>query len=227
VSAERVTVWTETFSDGRLDPRRWVVTSAGDFRARYVDVEEMQPGAAGSRLRLAADTVATRDDTVKSLGVRSVPLIQLTGEVRVGVELDWNKQRNGSYLTVSVGLSRYATVTNPFHERDWVKVEYVGVPPGQNARMVVVVCRQGQERTVYNEGWPERNRAGRPIQRQRIVLVFRDRTLQILENDERVYESQEPVLDADAAYLYLQMSTHSNYPLRTVYFDDVRVEEER
>jgi hypothetical protein len=225
-SAERVSVWSDTFDDSRLDPGRWTVTADGDFGAKVVDVEQVTPGRSG-RLRLGAETLNTRDETIKILGVRSIPAIQLAGEVRISVDLDWNKQTNGSYLSAAIVLSPHATSTNPFALPDWLKIEYVGVPPGQNARMVVAVKRQGQERTLHNEGWPNRNRAGRRVALQHLVIVVRDQGLQVFENDRLVYQSEGKVVDPRAAHLYLQMSSHSNYPRRTVYFDDVHVDEER
>jgi hypothetical protein len=217
-------IWTDTFSDPRLDPKRWTVTADGDFREWSVQVAGLPPAAGSGRLGVRADTRGTRDDIVKVLGVRSVPSIELDRDVRISVDLDWNAQSNGSYLTAAIVLSPHATSHSPFTAADWLKIEYVGVPPGRNARMVVGLKRQGHERTLDNEGWPQRGRGGRPIGVQHLAVEIRRGTVAVWENDALAYRSTEALIDFDAAYLYLQMSTHSNYPARTVYFDNVRVE---
>jgi hypothetical protein len=219
--------WTEAFSEERLDPRHWVVTTDGDFREWSVQVADVPHASGNRRLGVRADTRGTRDETVKVLGVRSIPSIALDRGVDISVDLDWNAQANGSYLSAAIVLSPDAALQNPFKAADWLKVEYIGVPPGRNARMVVGVRRAGHERTLFNEGWPERGRAGRPIALQHLAIAIQGGTVQIRENERLVYESKEKVVDFDEAHLYLQMSSHSNYPARTVYFDNVRVEESR
>ena len=218
-------VWMDTFSEPRVDPGRWQVTAAGDFRDWSVSVAEAPQARGSGRLAVRADTRGSSDETVKVLGVRSIPLIDLDREVRVSVDLDWNDQANGSYLSAAIVLSPSSTRQSPFEAPDWLKVEYVGVPPGRNARMVVGVKQGGHERTLENEGWPGRGREGRRIGVQHLVIVSRRGALQVWENERLAYESKERVIGFDSAYLYLQMSSHSNYPSRTVYFDNVQVED--
>jgi len=220
-------VWMETFSEPRIDPGRWQVTADGDFREWGVQVAELPQGLGSGRLGVRADTRGSSDQTVKVLGVRSVPLIDLDREVRISVDLDWNEQANGSYLSAAIVLSPSSTSQSPFDAPDWLKVEYVGVPPGRNARMVVGLKQGGHERTLENEGWPVRGREGRRIGVQHLVIVCRRGALQVWENERLMYESKEKVIGFGGAYLYLQMSSHSNYPARTVYFDNVRVEDLR
>ena len=215
--------WHETFDAGRLDPARWSFTAQGDFRERTVDVLDLgREGRQDFRLRLRADTLGTRDDTVKFLGVRSAHRVRLRKEARIAVELDWNDQANGSYLSAAVVLSPHVADDNPERSPDWLKVEYIGVPPGRNARLIVAVCSGGQERQLYTEGWPDTNRQGRRIAIQHVAIRTRGRILEVWENGTLAYASAGPVLSFDEAYLYLQLSSHSNYPAREVYFDDVR-----
>ena len=221
----QVATWTDTFSEPRVDPRRWHLTSDGDFREWSVQVAELPQASGSGRLALRADTRGSSDETVKFLGVRSVPSLDLDREVRISVDLDWNSQTNGSYLSAAIVLSPSATSQSPFNASDWLKVEYVGVPPGRNARMVIGLKQGGHERTLENEGWPGRGREGRRIGLQHLVIVCRRGALQVWENETLMYESKERVIGFDSAYLYLQMSSHSNYPARTVYFDNVRVED--
>jgi hypothetical protein len=223
-SADRVVVWTEDFAGSHLDTNRWQTTSEGDFREWDVSVT---PAADTFRLAISADTQGTRDDTVKFVGVRGKSPIRIERDVRVSVDLDWNKQSNGSYLSAAVVLCPYETSESPFKLSDWLKVEYVGVPPGTNARMVVGLKKRGQERTLHQEGWPETNRSGRPIGLQHLVIVFHGRSMQVWENDRLAYDAKERVADFESAFLYLQVSSHSNFRRRTILFGDIRVEEER
>lgn len=209
------------FSAGELDPERWVTTLAGDFKERIVDV--VGKNGPESRLRIRANTMGTHPKTVKFLGARTVRSFSLAGEVRITVELDWNGQKNGSYMTAGVVLCPSATTGNPLKERDWLKVEYVGVPPGRNARMVVGTSKAGRELTLYTEGWPQKNRKGRSISVQTITIVIRDGSFQVFENGELRYDSNGVRLSFDSAHVYLQMSSHSNYRAREVYFDNLRV----
>lgn len=223
-SAGQRRVWTETFADGHLDPARWQVTSAGDFRERDVRIVETPGALRRFQLALSADTRGTSDETIKVLGVRAVPRFELSSEARISFDVDWSGQANGSYLSAAAVLAPQATAGNALVQADWLKVEYIGVPPGKLARMVIAVRRQGRERTLYTEGWPERNRTGRLIGRQSLTITIRDRRAEIWENGALVYASVEPVVGFSAAHLYFQMASHSNFPRRTVHFGPVEIE---
>ena len=216
--------WSETFDEGALDPTRWIATLDGDFREHAVDVVDISPlGAHDFRLRLRADTRGTRDDTVKFLGARTVPAFPMAEGTRIAVTVDWNGQANGSYLTAAVILTPEATRGNPLRGRDWFKVEYVGVPPGQNARLIVGQRVEGRERTLYDEGWPETNRSGRRIGVQELLLVLRRSSFEVWENGARLFEARDTSLGFESAHLHLQLSSHSNYPPREILFDDFRL----
>ena len=159
---------------------------------------------------------------MKFLGVRTVERIPVRDGTRIGITLDWNDQANGSYLSASVILTPEPTSGNPLANRDWLQIEYVGIPPGRNARLAASESVGGRERTLFDEGWPESNRDGRRIGVQRLLLSFTGSALEIREN-ERVLESGPLALDFDLAHLHLQLSSHSNYPPREVFFDDVHV----
>lgn len=222
-AASELTGWSETFSQERLDLAHWQPTFEGDCRDCSVSVvNAIEQG--DFRLRLLADTLGTQDDSVKFIGVRNTRLIDLSKATRIAVELDWNHQINGSYLSVALVLSPHKTKQNPLKTSDWLKIEYVGVPPGQNARMIIGLMVKGRERTLYTEGWPDTNRIGRRIALQKITVVFLDRLLfQIWENDQLIYDSKLNKLPFGKAYLYLQLSSHSNYSARSIYFDNIRI----
>jgi len=197
-----------------LDESRWARTSEGDFEEAVVD-------GAGERLRLRAATRGTQDGTVKFLGVRSVRPFPVGIDSRIRARLDWNKQSNGSYLSGAIIVCPGKTAANPLSEEDWVKVEIVGVPPGQTARLQVVCRTKGREQYLYTEGWPEANRAGRSISLEEIEIRIDRGTVTVLEQRAVVFETKEKVVAFESAYLYLQLSTHSNYPAREIYFEGI------
>jgi hypothetical protein len=211
-------------SPALLDPARWSKCEEGDF-------EESSIGLAGSRedggerLKVRAATRGTRDDTVKFLGVRSVPAFGLIPGARISARLDWNHQANGCYLSQAIILSPQSTKGNPLLGPDWFKVEYIGVPPGENARLLIACRTQGRERFLFTEGWPDANRKGRKIDLQGIEIVVLPAGVQVLENGATVFESKEKLLPTALSHLYLQVSTHSNYPPRELFFDRIRFPE--
>ncbi len=209
--------WIDRFSAGTLDSDRWVVTAQGDFREHTADV------VPDGRLRLRADTIGTRDDTVKYLGVRSRRAFPVGDSLCVAATLDWNDQSNGSYLSVALVLAGEETTANPMDERNWVAVEYVGVPPGRHARGLVSASSERRRVTLANEGWPRRNREGREIALVRIFIRIGPHGLEVRENGERRYWSRRFEAPFARAFLHLQLSSHSNYPAREIYFDDVEV----
>ncbi len=214
----------DDFGGGKLNLSHWVVTKEGDFAEMLVDIYDVDPAKMGDyRLRLAANTVGTSDDTVKYLGVRSLRKIDLTGGAAISFDLDWNNQLNGSYLTAGIYLSPTATDAHPENQPEWAAFEYVGVPPGENARFQVAGTYNGNPRVLFTEGWPDQNRAGRKIANQHIELVIDSSKLKVKENKKEIFYSEDFNLDFSQAYLYLQMSSHSNYPPRTVYFDNILV----
>ncbi len=199
-----------------LDPTSWTVVSEGDFQERRVDLQ-------GGRLRLRCATIGTNDRTVKFLGIGSVPPVALRDGLRLSADLDWNDQANGSYLSAALVLAPEATTGNPLTQRDWLRVEYVGVPPGKNGRLVVAQRVKGRDLLPYTEGWPQTRREGRTIKVQKVELVIRNGSVEVWENGQMVHQTTEK-LSFDRAHLYLLMSSHSNYPPREVFWDNIRIE---
>ena len=214
--------WREDFASGRLDPARWQQTLDGDFRTRSTDVVASNVGA-GYRLRLVADTRGTRDDIVKHFGIGSRCAVSLRPDGLLHVIIDWGPPPNGSYLAASVILSPNAVASDPTATRDWFSVGYVGVPPGHNARLLVTASAGGVVRTLYADGWPDRNRQGRSIERAEIDIAWRGTSLQIRENGRLVHTAAAAEILFSSAHVYLQLSSHSNYPARAVHFENLRV----
>jgi len=209
-------VLQERFGGPSLDKSLWKVTRKHDFQTWKVEV-------LGGRLRLMAATVGTRPETVKWVGVGSrEPLVDLSRPVEVEFELDWNRQRNGCYLTAGLYLCPVASEA-PKEESDWLKVEYVGVPPGKKGRCELATRVRGRLHLLYTEGWPTKQRTGRPLAVQKVKLTLRDGRLELHENGKLLFDIPSLRLGFEEAYLYLQMSSHSNYPPREVFFDNVVV----
>lgn len=219
--ASAVIEFTDLFNSPTLDQAKWHLTKAHDC-SELVVATAFNPKNQTGRLRLMCRTIGTDDATVKSLGVRSTMLLDLTGQKRLSLEFDWNEQFNGSYLTGAVYLCPTSTDADPSKEKDWLKIEYVGVPPGKTVRAAVWLKTAGVERWLYDEGWPRKQRAGRHIGKVALELILADGSWEIIENGSLLYRAKdEQTLPFNAAHLYLQMTSHSNYPSREVFFDDV------
>jgi hypothetical protein len=214
----------DNFSTGQLEAAKWHIIRQGDFRESTVDVYDVDgKDGVDYRLRLRADTIGTADNTVKFHGVRAAEKIDLSKETLISFSLDWNNQRNGSYLAAGVYLCPTITDGSPKNEKDWLKFEYVGVPPGRNARAVVAIKAGRGMKQPYTEGWPKKQRTGRHIANQQVTLILAGKRLTVIENGQEIYKSELRDLSFDTAYLYLQMKSHSNYPAREVYFDNIVV----
>ena len=210
-------VFAADFSGTALRGEAWVETRQGDFREAVVDILD-------GRLRLRAGTIGTRDDTVKHLGVRTVEqVIDLSRPVEVAAEIDWNDQANGCYLRASLFLCPTLTDGTAAAEPDWLKLEYVGVPPGKNGRALLGRRSRRQLRHLFTEGWPKEQRTGRKIGRQQVVLRLDSANIEIVENGRSIFGPAPHGLAFRRAYLYLQISSHSNYPPREIFFDNVAV----
>ena len=214
--------WSEDFASGRLDPARWQRTLDGDFRMQSADVVASDAGA-GYRLRLVADTLGTRDDSIKHVGIVGRCAISLGSEATLRITIDWGPPANGSYMAAAVVLSPHAVADDPTATRDWLSVGYVGVPPGRNARLLVMASVDGVVSTLYADGWPDRNRQGRSIKRGEIDLTWQGSSLEIRENGQLVHAAAVTGALFNSVHVYLQLSSHSNYPARAVHFENLRV----
>jgi len=213
----------DDFSTGYLNPDLWQTTRKGDFNESYIDVFDIDPSnKIDNRLRLGINTIGTADATVKLLGVRSMKTVNFTDKKEISLDLDWNNQSNGCYLAASVIICPTITEGNPEEERDWLKFEYIGVPPGYHARCNIMTKTNGHVKYLYTEGWPEQ-RTGREIGNQKIRMQLDKNQLTIIENEAEIFSTPSHGLEFTSAYLYLQVSSHSNYPTREILFDNISV----
>ena len=221
-AAERL-AFSETFSAPKLDGRIWCITRKNDFQESVVDVVGKEAHA--RRLRMRAATIGTDDRSVKFHGVRTKEqVVDLAKPCTVRFRLDWNGQPNGCYLAAGLVLCPTATEANPQDEPDWLKVCYVGVPPGKNVRCLLASRTRKRLRHLYTEGWPRQQRIGRPVGVVDVELRFGpERAFSLRENGKLLYESDDHRLLWGKVHVYLQMSSHSNYPPREIFFDNVTV----
>jgi len=89
--------------------------------------------------------------------------------------------------------------------------------------MLVELRSQSRDDTVETEGRPETRREGRRIGAQEIRLRVRRRSIEVREGERLVWTSPQ-ALSFETGYLYLQMSSHSNYAARSIYFTRVRID---
>ena len=154
-------------------------------------------------------------------------MVGLKGSKVIMFDLDWNNQINGSYLTASFYLCPTKS-NNPKEESDWLKFEYVGVPPGQNVRINIRAKRDGVVYPLHTD-WGPRDEQGRPLGKplglssHRISIFLVKGSLRVVQDNEEIYSPSTHNLSFTAAYIYLQMSSGTNYPSREIYFDNVIV----
>ncbi|HEY95960.1 MAG TPA: hypothetical protein G4O15_13600 [Dehalococcoidia bacterium] len=222
-------IFKEDFEKGILDSSRWKITTDGDFADYTVDVCDVDISEKNDfRLRLQANTLET-SDPLKYLGVRSKEVLDLNTDLEISFDVDWNDQANGCYLTASLYLC--PTISeNPKNENDWLKFEYTGVPPGRNVRINIWEKINGAVIPHYTD-WGPRDEKDKPVGKylepgkHTIKLVISGSTLKIFEDDNEIYYLREYKLSFTTAYIYLQMSSGTNYPARTVYFDNISVKD--
>lgn len=215
--------WREEFDSGELDPARWQHTLDGDLEVHAAELVPAPEGT-GARLRLLADTRGTSNATVKYVGIMSRCAVVTEANTNVSLRVDWGPPANGSYLSAAIVLSPHTTAGNPLTTPDWLSVAYVGVPPGRNARLLVRMSNNGVVRTLYRDGWPDANRAGRYITRPTLQISLGPSSLELREDGRLVFSSTGRELPTIGSHLFLQLSSHSNFPARSVHFEDLRLQ---
>jgi len=217
----------DDFEYGRLDTSRWEITDDGVFRELIVDVSDVDPSdSTDYRLRLRSSTTGT-PSPVKVLGVRNRTAVDFRRGMTISCDIDWNSQKNGSYLTASVCICP-TIADNPKREPNWLAFELIGVPPGRNVRAGLWSRVNGSLKQLF-EDWGDRDAQGRPLGKpaggraRTIRIVMDDTSVQLFEDGNRVLPIAEHHLNFTEGYLYLQMSTGTNFPSREIYFDNLVV----
>ena len=227
-AAENPVIFQEDFEQGILDSSRWEVTIDGDFADFLVDVYDVDVNEdTDYRLRLQANTIGT-SDPLKFLGVRSMKELDFSTGRAVTFDLDWNDQANGCYLTASLYLCPTVS-SNPKNESNWLKFEYTGVPPGRNVRINICEKTDGVVKQLHTD-WGPRDEQGRPIGKplgfgnHRVEILLEKNSLRVFQDGAEIYCLSKHNLNFATAYIYLQMSSGTNYPSREVYFDNILVQ---
>lgn len=223
---KEIVLFQENFDAEKLDTSRWKPTQDGDFNQFAVDVQPADDKEKNDhRLRLMVNTLGT-SDPVKYLGVRSMEKLDL-GQLReISFDLDWNDQQNGCYLTAALYVCPVES-NNPKNEKDWIKFEWTGVPPGKNIRTNVWANVNGALKQLYTD-WGPRGEDGRPLGwpvkpgKHRIKLLFDGKGIRVWADSKQLCYVNHSA-NFTAGYLYLQMSSGTNYPGREVYFDNITV----
>ncbi len=172
----------------------------------------------GLRLELALDTMGSPATPLTVTGMRSGEAVARPLDLRF--TLDWNRQANGAYLKAAVYLSPHRTAGDPAALADWVRVSYIGVPPGDRWRHEVAERRAGRMRFLDRAGWPG-DRSGRAPGAPKVHLRWAGDALELTEDGARV--SGVRAVGWPRVYVYLTLTGHSNYPRRTIYLSDVRI----
>jgi len=180
--ALEVEVFGDGFGTTGLDASKWTATRGNDFADFAIDLVKAEADERGCRLRLRCGTIGTDDATVRFLGVASNAMLDLTGRKQLSLDFDWNDQSNGCYLTGGLYLCPTLTHANPGDEESWLRVEYVGVPPGKKARAAIWLKDKGRESWLYDEGWPKKQRAGRVIGKQHLAVTFNNGKWEVHED---------------------------------------------
>ena len=217
----------DDFESGHINTAIWQITIDGDFKLIAVDVIDVDTSdSSDHRLRLQANTLYT-STPLKYLGVRTKEAIDLTKPKDIICEIDWNEQKNGSYLAAAIYLCPRKS-NNPRKESDWFVFEYTGVPPGRNLRTNVRISTGGSIKNLY-EDWGPRDENNRPLGRpagntpHKVRIAVSKERIRVMENGVELLSSTNHQFNVDQLYVYLQMSTGTNYPSREIYFDNFLV----
>ncbi|HEY3415883.1 MAG TPA: hypothetical protein VGM23_03270, partial [Armatimonadota bacterium] len=222
----------ERFNTTTLNPDLWVMTRKNDSRESLIDI--VPERGEEKRLRLRASPVGVVDRISSFHGIRSVkPVVKLGPCASVSFDLDWNNQINGCFMTAGIYICPTATEGTPEDERDWVKIEYIGVPPGQNARLEVANKNHGNVHSLFTDGWPGIQRTGRKIGLVHTRVVLTTEEIALYEEDKLLFQQSFktpqgypiPIKWTDnSAYLYIQQTSNNVYPAREVFFDNIKVQ---
>lgn len=187
----------------------WTPWFEGDFNEKRAEIRD-------GRILLRCSTLGTGDRTITSLGMTAAPLLPLKRPTRVFATLDWNGPSSRSSLTAALLLSGPGGTGSPLSSRDWLKVEYGGLPPGKNGRMTVSCRRDGRERVLFQEG--------RPLSRYKVEIALKDGKFEVRENGVLRYACDEPLPRMSSGQVSVLTTCPGNTPPGEVFFEDVRWE---
>lgn len=218
VAQESAVLLQEGF-DEPLSASRWEAVRVHDTQADVIEARE-------GKLLLGLDTLGTADETVKLRGIRSRQAFELSERagLRVEATLDWNAQENGCYLTLGFALVPDG-IADPRSATEALAFELVGVPPGKNVRPALWQREKNALRPLWSDGWPQErreDRVGRAPRPVKVVLELQGARLRLLEDGAERWSGGASLRGRVRVLLFV--TGHSNYGLRRVHVDDLRVE---
>ena len=207
--------------EAALAPTRWEAVRVHDTRSDRIEATQ-------GRLLLGLDTLGTDDATVKLRGVRSREAFALDEAQGLALEaaLDWNAQPNGCYLTLGLALVPEAA-SDPRSAAEALAYELVGVPPGKNVRPALWRRASCALRPLWSDGWPQprrEDRVGRPARPLKVRLEVAGKTVRLLEDGQERWSGPGAEGFAGRVRVLVFVTGHSNYPLREVRVDDLKLE---
>jgi len=213
--------FSDDFSKNNIDADKWKIIKDGDFKNVAIDI--LNPG---EKLRLKADTINTNSST-KYLGIKSIETIDLSGKRTISFDFEWNNQFNGSYLSGAIYLCPTDT-NNPKKESNWLAMEYTGVPPGKNVRINVWSKVNNSLKEIYTD-WGKKDKKGKAQgitfgdKPHNMKIIVEQDTITVIENNKELVKFNKELFNSNSAFIYIQMSTGTNYPSREIYFDNISV----
>jgi hypothetical protein len=214
-----LTALTDDFSEESLDPNVWTVVQDGEIHDVVAQTDPTH-----SQLRLGLGTDGTHGEPLKSVEVRTATPLDLTQPHRIDATVQWPTGETG-YLVAGVVLSPDPpTSGSMLRAPDWLRAEYVGVPPGGNARAAVYAEKAGSIAWLYKDGWPLPSAAGRTIGAVHLTVVLTSQTVEVDEDGQALLPATPYGLDLGHAYLALFVSSRSGFPAREVRFSSLKIE---
>lgn len=176
-------------------------------------------------LQLGLDTLKRPSGQISVHAVAHGELMDWSEEpATIHVEMDWLEAKNASYLQMGLLLvpEGVKNGSDPRLAERNVALVFVGVPPSVNGRRELRIRKASS--TVWEdlEGWPEREREGRPLGRITIELVVSDDALRLREKGRPELVAKH-LIGFTKGRLLLFVSSQSNAPLRWGGFRNLRV----
>jgi hypothetical protein len=206
-----------------------VLLRGGSGREEWAVSREGHPAAVmcdwtPDGLILGVDTKRTSaGDEVHAVLARTKRAIPVGAGLRFRARLDARPPENGSYRSAGLLVTADQAPSRALDAlRPAVRIEVVGVPPGNAARLSGSVLDDlPRSRSLFEDGWPAR-REGRAIEKVTLAIEVRRDSLVLFEDGREV--GRAPRGFSGEVFVVLYATSHANYPARPVVFEEVVVE---
>ena len=177
-------------------------------------------------LRMELETYGRRHDEVSVVAAAWKPAIDFLAETQtITLGFDWLEDSNAAYLSAGLAIipEDAPLEGDPRDLTEVTHLSFIGVGPGASARRELLVQRKGQEIVRDTEGWPEKDKDGRPLTKVVVKLMVTG-TLVRIEEEGRSAVSVPADLGFARGRLVVFMASHSNSMRRAVRFTQLRVD---